>query len=148
MDILTVEPTDLDAVKHLITEVSESDVLPELSEEGMATFKSRVLPDIESTFDSDRFHSLKVVSSGSIVGFGALREGNYLTHLFVSKHMQGCGLGKQLLDTLLQSTDATEINLRSSVNASGFYQSYGFEATAAESEFNGIRFVPMRLVRI
>ena len=147
MDIQKVEPIDLDAVKRLVEQVSESDVLPELSEEGKATFKSRVLPDIESTFDDGRFLSLKVVVSGNIVGFGALREGNYLTHLFVSKSMQGSGLGKQLLDALFESTAATEIKLRSSVNAVGFYKSYGFETTSAESVFNGVRFVPMCLVR-
>ena len=148
MDIQAVKPIDLEAIKHLVKEVSEVDVLPELSEEGRATFKSRVLPDIASTFNRDQFLSLKAVASGGIIGFGALREGNYITHLFVSKSEQGSGLGKRLLDTLLQSTDATEINLRSSVNAVGFYKSYGFETTGAESEFNGIRFVPMRFVPI
>ena len=40
-----------------------------------------------------------------------------------------------------------EISLRSSVNAVGFYESYGFEATGSEADFNGIRFVPMSLAR-
>ncbi|WP_368073959.1 GNAT family N-acetyltransferase [Marinomonas sp. FW-1] len=39
------------------------------------------------------------------------------------------------------------ISLRSSVNVVGFYESYGFEVTRSEADFNGIRFVPMCLVR-
>ncbi|WP_392386452.1 GNAT family N-acetyltransferase [Marinomonas primoryensis] len=107
----------------------------------------RVLPDVVMTLDAERFQTLKVVSAGEIVGFGALRDGYYLTHLFVSQSMQGQGVGKQLLSTLLNTTDAKEISLRSSINAVGFYESYGFEATGNESNFNGIRFVPMRLIR-
>jgi predicted GNAT family N-acyltransferase len=59
--------------------------------------------------------------------------------------MQGQGIGKRLLSALLNTTDSTEISLRSSVNAVGFYKSYGFEVTGNEADFNGIRFVPMSL---
>ncbi|GAL35330.1 hypothetical protein JCM19240_3700 [Vibrio maritimus] len=38
-----------------------------------------------------------------------------------------------------------EVSLRSSVNAMSFYEKHGFVATGPESEFNGIRFVPMTL---
>jgi predicted GNAT family N-acyltransferase len=107
----------------------------------------RVLPDVVMTLDTERFQTLKVISAGEVIGFGALRDGNYLTHLFVSKSMQGQGVGKQLLSTLLNTTDTKEISLRSSINAVGFYESYGFEATGNEAEFNGIRFVPMRFIR-
>jgi hypothetical protein len=47
----------------------------------------RVLPDVVMTLDAERFQTLKVVSAGEIVGFGALRDGYYLTHLFVSQSM-------------------------------------------------------------
>ena len=147
MDIQKVDMADLELVKHFVSQVSEVDVLPHLNDQGKAEYKARVLPDIVTTFDTTRFQTLKVVDSGEIVGFAALRDGNYLTHLFVSKSMQGQGIGKRLLSVLLDTTDATEISLRSSVNAVGFYESYGFEATGSEADFNGIRFVPMSLAR-
>ncbi|MFW1558838.1 GNAT family N-acetyltransferase, partial [Vibrio parahaemolyticus] len=81
------------------------------------------------------------------LGFAALRGGNYLTHLFVANSQQGSGLGRTLLNHLLNLTDAREVSLRSSVNAVGFYSRNGFVATGEEAEFNGIRFVPMSLVR-
>ncbi|WP_417528201.1 GNAT family N-acetyltransferase [Marinomonas shanghaiensis] len=147
MEILHVELTDLDAVKQCVTQVSEVDVLPYFNEQGKMAYKSRVLSDIVTTFDGDRFQTLKVVCSGEIIGFGALRDGNYLTHLFVSTSMQGQGIGKRLLGALLDTTEAKEISLRSSVNAVGFYKSCGFEMTGSEADFNGIRFVPMCLAR-
>ena len=147
MDIQKVDMADLELVKHFSGQVSAVDVLPHFNDQGKAEYKARVLPDIVTTFDTTRFQTLKVVDSGEIVGFAALRDGNYLTHLFVSKSMQGQGIGKRLLSVLLDTTDATEISLRSSVNAVGFYESYGFEATGSEADVNGIRFVPMSLAR-
>lgn len=147
MEIQQVEPGDIEAVERLITDVSEQDVLPEFSEQGRAEYKSRVLSDIVTAFNARRFYTLKLVSLDGIVGFGALRDGNYLTHLFISNRFQRSGAGKLLLDALLQSTNAEEVNLRSSVNAVSFYQTCGFEVTNNEMEFNGIRFVPMRLLR-
>lgn len=147
MDIQQVEFVDLESVKRFISQVSEMDVLPNFNDQGKAEYKLRVLPDVVMTLDTERFQTLKVIFAGEIVGFGALRDGNYLTHLFVSKSMQGQGVGKQLLSTLLNTTGTKEISLRSSINAVGFYESYGFEATGNEAEFNGIRFIPMRLIR-
>ncbi|WP_421849341.1 GNAT family N-acetyltransferase [Marinomonas sp.] len=147
MDIQKVDVADLELVKHFISQVSAVDVLPNFNDQGKAEFKARILPDITTTFDNEHFQTLKVIFAGEMVGFGALRDGNYLTHLFVSKSMQGQGIGKRLLDALLSTTEAKEISLRSSVNAVGFYESYGFEATGSEADFNGIRFVPMCLTR-
>lgn len=147
MNIQEADVVDLEPVKLFISQVSAVDVLPHFNVQGKAEYQARVLPDIITTFDVERFQTLKVVDSGEIVGFAALRDGNYLTHLFVSKSLQGHGIGKQLLSALLETTDAKEISLRSSVNAVGFYESYGFEVTGSEADFNGIRFVPMCLVR-
>ncbi|MGJ8647279.1 MAG: GNAT family N-acetyltransferase [Marinomonas colpomeniae] len=147
MVIQKIIPTDLDAVTVLVKEVSEVDVLPWFNLQGQEEYKERVLPDLATTFDEDRFLSIKAVSDGKLLGFSALRDGNYLTHLFVSQSSQGLGLGRQLLNFLLNATEAKEVSLRSSVNAVGFYERNGFVATGEEAEFNGIRFVPMTLVQ-
>ncbi|MEJ2765352.1 GNAT family N-acetyltransferase [Photobacterium sp. MCCC 1A19761] len=147
MEISQAVPVDAEAVVRLIKDVSQVDILPDLSEAGKQAYRSSVLLNIEQVFDNSKFYCLKAVMDGEVVGFGALRDGNYLTHLFISKQVQGSGLGKQLLGRLLHATNAREITLRSSVNAVGFYQAYGFERTGEESQFHGIRFVPMRLMR-
>ncbi len=147
MEIQKIIPTDLDAVTVLVKEVSEVDVLPWFNSQGQQEYKERVLPDLVTTFDEDRFLSIKAISDGKLLGFAALRDGTYLTHLFVSQSSQGVGLGGQLLNFLLNATEAKEVSLRSSINAVGFYERNGFVATGEEAEFNGIRFVPMTLVQ-
>ncbi|MEI8607662.1 GNAT family N-acetyltransferase [Enterovibrio sp. Hal110] len=147
MEIQKVTSADLEAVTSLVSEVSKKDVLPLLNQQGQKEYIERVLPDLATTFDTDRFLSIKAVSNGNLIGFAALREGNYLTHLFVSNSSQGSGLGRDLLSYLLNTTNANEISLRSSINAADFYSHCGFVATSEESEFNGIRFIPMSLVR-
>ncbi|USD42840.1 GNAT family N-acetyltransferase [Vibrio sp. SCSIO 43135] len=147
MDILKAQKTDVDAITALVAEVSKHDVLPLLNEQGQQEYQQRVLPDLKTTLEGDNFVSLKAVLDGQMVGYAALRNGDYLTHLFVSNKLQGSGLGTKLLKRILESTEESEISLRSSVNAVGFYQHHGFVATSEESDFNGIRFVPMSLVR-
>ncbi|HHX8512531.1 TPA: GNAT family N-acetyltransferase [Vibrio diabolicus] len=147
MEIQKVLKSDLEAVTRLVSEVSDKDVLPLFNEQGKQEYKDRVLPDLVTTFDHEKFSSVKAVSGGEVLGFAALRDGNYLTHLFVANSQQGSGLGRALLNHLLNQTDAREVNLRSSVNAVEFYNRNGFVATGEEAEFNGIRFVPMSLVR-
>lgn len=147
MNIKPVLKSDLDAVTKLVSEVSDKDVLPLLNAQGKQEYKSRVLPDLANTFDDERFSSIMAVSERKVLGFAALRDGNYLTHLFVAPSQQGSGLGRALLNYLLNQTVAAEVKLRSSVNAVGFYHRNGFVATGEEDEFNGIRFVPMSLVR-
>ena len=146
MEIQRVNLTDLEVVTNLVKKVSEVDVLPLFNSQGQQEYKERVLPDLVTTFDEDKFLSIKAVSKGKLLGFAALRDGNYLTHLFVSHSSQGSGLGRQLLGFLLDATDAKEVSLRSSINAVGFYKHNGFVATGEEAEFNGIRFVPMSFI--
>jgi GNAT superfamily N-acetyltransferase len=146
MEIHPVKESDLETILSLVKNVAECDVLPLLSTQGKSEFNTRVLSDIETTLVEASFKTVKATIDGQIVGYGALRNGNYLTHLFVSKNNQGDGVGKALLAVLLSGIGEIEINLRSSVNAVRFYEYNGFEVTGEEAEFNGIRFVPMRLV--
>lgn len=147
MQILAIHMDDLEAIAALMRDVSEVDVVPHFNEQGKMAYRARVLSDIQKIFDPASFNTVKLISEGVLVGFAALREGNYLTHLFVAKEMQGKGAGKLLLDYVLKGTDAKEISLRSSINVVSFYQAFGFETTDTESDFNGIRFVPMRLIK-
>ncbi|KJY79274.1 acetyltransferase [Vibrio coralliilyticus] len=147
MLIQNISVDDIDAVLNLVSEVSAIDILPLFNEEGKQQFHERIAPDLHTVFSGKNFLAIKAVSNDNLLGFAALRDGNYLTHLFVSKQAQGTGLGRKLLEHLLASSDANEISLRSSVNAVDFYHGNGFLKTGDEAEFNGVRFVPMSLVR-
>ncbi|MCE2572362.1 GNAT family N-acetyltransferase [Motilimonas eburnea] len=144
MHIQQVAATDLESVTRLVAAVAKTDILPHFNQQGQQEFNERALPDLRNVFEGDNFLAVKAVADGKLLGFAALRDGNYLTHLFVANEARGTGLGRELLQHLLATT-ASEIRLRSSVNAVGFYQHNGFVATGEEAEFNGIRFVPMLL---
>lgn len=148
---LTIAPAsaaDRRAIQQLVTRVSEQDVLPHLSAHGQATYREQVIPGLAQTLCSDRFINLKAIAHSAdgseLVGYAALRDGNYLMHLFIDSRRQGSGLGRQLLERLLQSATTAGIHLRASVNAVGFYRRMGFVETGPEAEFNGIRFVGMK----
>ncbi|MDC5704768.1 GNAT family N-acetyltransferase [Vibrio europaeus] len=147
MHIQKASIDDLDRVLSLVSEVSTIDILPLFSEQGKKQFIERVIPDLHTVFGGENFLAIKAIYDGKLLGFAALRDGNYVTHLFVSKQAQGSGLGRDMLNHLLASTESNEVSLRSSINATGFYRHNGFTVSGDEGEVNGIRFVPMSLIR-
>ncbi|WP_394208786.1 GNAT family N-acetyltransferase [Enterovibrio calviensis] len=147
MIIEETEFADLASVVELVGRVANTNILPHFSEEGREFFTMKVLPDVETTFNRTCFQSAKMTDNGKLIGFGAIRDKDYITHLFVDSAYQGRGLGKLLLQHLLALADADEVRLRASVNSVSFYASQGFNTTDSEAVFNGIRFVPMCWVR-
>ncbi|MCF2855886.1 GNAT family N-acetyltransferase [Pseudoalteromonas sp. SMS1] len=147
MEIRLANHGDIALITDLISAVSSIDVLPHFGAAGKHEYMRRVLPDIESTLNTTLFDAFIALKNGQIIGFAALREKNYITHLFVAKSTQRQGVGKILLNTLLAQTRAAHISLRASVNARCFYEKAGFKATEPEGQFCGIRFIPMALER-
>nr|WP_250157902.1 GNAT family N-acetyltransferase [Vibrio alginolyticus] len=141
------QESDFLQVVDLVKRVVDKDILPHFSNEGQAMFSSKVRSDVETTFDKSKFQNLKLIENSKVIGFAALRENDYITHLFIDTKFQNKGLGKLLLDNLLSLTESSEVRLRASVNALNFYESQGFIATEGEQNVDGVRFVPMRLVR-
>ncbi|MRI32496.1 GNAT family N-acetyltransferase [Endozoicomonas sp. OPT23] len=141
--ILDVEEDDFYEVVDLVGGVSEADILPNFSDEGKASFLQSMNENIQKTFDRTRFHCVKAVLNDRVVGFSALRDNEYLTHLFIDKEHQSKGLGKALLRYMINNPEVTSVSLRSSINAVPFYTSLGFECTGPESNVKGIRYVPM-----
>jgi len=151
MEILKVEHKDYAEIVNLVADITVVDIEPFFTEQDIAqqepAFAQFMAQSIEITFDESQFVALKITQAGQIIGFGAIRDGNYLTHLFIAKQHQEVGLGQKLLNTLISSSTSSEIKLRSSLNAVGFYQDYGFSILGPEARHNGIPFVPLALVR-
>jgi len=140
--ILQVTRDDLYSVLELIERVSVSDVSPHLAQGGKDYFYSEILPQVETTF-GDLFTNFKVEECGLLVGFGAIRSDDYITHLFINKAHQRKGFGKLLLEHLLKASKSNEIGLKASVNSVDFYKSQGFKSIGKEASINGLRFVSM-----
>ncbi|WP_087025027.1 GNAT family N-acetyltransferase [Thaumasiovibrio subtropicus] len=143
MQISEATLADLDSVKALISEVSRVDVLSEFTDEGRQSYQAFVIDALEEIFDRQAYVTLKACSEGKIVGVGAIKNGDYLSHLFVDKSVQGQGVGHLLLKRLMSSSSKQSITLRSSLNAVRFYERQGFNVTGPESQVAGIRFIPM-----
>jgi len=142
LKIREVTQDDFNPVFELVKRVSESDIFPHLMQDGKDYFISDVLPDIQVTFGPD-FSSFVMESCDLLVGFGAIRSDDYITHLFIDEKHQARGLGKQLLKQLLGTAKSNEVRLKASVNSVGFYIAQGFRALDKETVLNGVRFVPM-----
>ena len=84
MEIHKVNSEDLTAITNLVEAVSKVAVLPHFTDQGKQAYMTCLLPDIKTTFDSDDFVTVKATSNNTLLGFAAMRAGNYLTHLFVS----------------------------------------------------------------
>ncbi|ELB2200057.1 GNAT family N-acetyltransferase [Vibrio parahaemolyticus] len=147
MRIEETQESDFLQVVDLVKRVVDKNILLHFSNEGQVLFSSKVRSDVETTFDKSKFQNLKLIENNQVIGFAALRENNCITHLFIDTNFQNKGLGKLLLNKLLSLTESSEVRLRASVNAQNFYQSQGFVATEGEQNIDGVRFVPMRLVR-
>ncbi|HBH7876243.1 TPA: GNAT family N-acetyltransferase [Vibrio parahaemolyticus] len=147
MRIEETQESDFIQVVDLVKRVVDKNILPHFSNEGQVLFSSKVRSDVETTFDKSKFKNLKLIDNNQVIGFAALRENNCITHLFIDTNFQNKGLGKLLLNKLLSLTKSSEVRLRASVNEQNFYQSQGFVATEGEQNIDGVRFVPMRLVR-
>ncbi|AOT10715.1 GNAT family N-acetyltransferase [Pseudoalteromonas luteoviolacea] len=145
MQYRTIEHADLVQVSNIVSEVSNIDILPHFCKQGKSEFINRVIPDLEATMNSAIFNTIVATDNEQIVGFAAIRERNYITHVFVSKNAQGKGIGKALVKKLLTFAQGKQVSLRASVNARSFYEALGFCATEPEGRFNGIRFISMSI---
>ncbi|OHY94694.1 GNAT family N-acetyltransferase [Vibrio rotiferianus] len=148
MEIVKAQTNDIIKVADLVSKVAQRHILERFTEEGKRRFLARIGQDVTRAITHRDFFALAAFRDSKVVGFAALKDDNYLTHLFVATEVQGHGLGKQLLDTILDSTQdkpRSYVRLRSAPNAISFYQKHGFERTDDLCEKEGIRYVPMRL---
>lgn len=86
-----------------------------------------------------------VCEQGSdICAYLAMRDGNYLYHLFTAEAYQRQGLARDLWLHAVTETAAPVIKLSSSIYAVPVYQCLGFECAGEPSDFEGYRYQPMR----
>lgn len=139
-DALTTDITSLDAIADA---AHQRQVYPLLSAEGVATLEGQRDERWRWPLNDGGYRCLKATQQGRTLGYIRWRDEHFVFALYVALDHQGRGVGRRLLDAMLVQCSASTIRLRSSINAVGFYQHYGFVAEGDESDFNGIRFVPM-----
>ena len=78
------------------------------------------------------------------------RATSVLTHLinlfFVDKSSQAKGIGKKLINIVIDDNENSFITVNSSRYAVPIYEKIGFVKTEEEKEQDGLKFTPMKLI--
>lgn len=119
------------------------------SEEGIRGFREFLTDGtLYNMFLNGEYPLAVAVMNQKMIGAGSLRNGNFLSLLFVEESYQKKGVGRALLASLCDylKTEAGEkfIHLAAAPSAIGFYEKLGFRKTAEEQHVAGIRVTPMR----
>lgn len=85
----------------------------------------------------------------NIVGMGSIRNGNFLSLLFVSEEYQHRAIGSCILDELMAylktETEYRLMTVKAAPPAVPFYQKKGFYVTGETENYNGVYVVPMEV---
>jgi GNAT superfamily N-acetyltransferase len=128
----------------LARRVFDEHVAPLYSEEGRAAYHRYADPAAVAARAAN--HRLWLAEDGGdAVGVLEVRNAAHVSMLFVDTGRQRAGIARALLRAAFGPADAwPALTVFSAPNAVAAYERMGFEATGAEQETDGIRFVPMR----
>lgn len=92
--------------------------------------------------------TLVAAAGGALLGMIEVRENRHVSMLFVDPGAMGGGVGAALYREaerrmLRARPDLERITVHASRYAVPVYERFGFHATGAEQESNGVRFIPM-----
>jgi GNAT superfamily N-acetyltransferase len=144
-----MEATDIEPVARLLSELAKDFITGEFE----ATAQNRFLVEnnaeairgfIATTF---RYHVAEM--NGELVGFVGVRESKHLYHLFVSRPLQGRGIGRKLWELAKKECEACghhgAFTVNSSDHAMPIYERWGFRRDGPAKTSNGITYNPMKL---
>lgn len=119
------------------------------TKEGINSFLNFISDNgLYKMFITDEYKLFIAESGGKIVGVSSLRMRNHISLLFVDEKFHHIGVGRKLIDFMVDYLQKEEKLDYCTVNAApyaiGFYHKLGFEDLGKEQENEGIRFVPMR----
>lgn len=114
------------------------------TEEGIRNFYDFISDDgLYQMFLQGKYQLLVAVSGERIIGAGSLRNGNYLSLLFVDEDYHRRGVGRALMTRLCEylknEMGAGRMVLRAAPYAVDFYHRLGFRSVRGEEEISGIR---------
>jgi GNAT superfamily N-acetyltransferase len=138
------------AVAHLAAHVFSASVAPLFEPVGVAEFLHYLAPH-ELAKRLHHEHEVWVAESGGkLVGMIEVRDGAHITLFFVDQAYQGQGIGRHLLQHVLESCrqrhpTLTALSVHATPNAVPIYTKLGFHPVAAEQVERGMRYVPMML---
>lgn len=148
--IRQMEPGEEEQVAELIQEIFDQYIAADYTEQGIAEFGRFSSPQqIAKRRVSNLF--LLAIEHGQPIGVIEMRD-SHICLLFVDRTYQGRGIATRLINTAFSLIEENGgqvrvVTVNSSPYAVRIYQKLGFVATGDEQEVDGIRFIPMKLMR-
>ena len=143
--IRKIEKKDVIQISSLCMNAFMTSVAPNLSEEGIATFKRTAS---EESFLKRMLEDNTILvyeDNEEIKGMVELKQGRHLAMLFVDPSQYEKGVGKKLVSTILSHASAAKITVSASLNSVPAYLKYGFICTGEPDERSGLKYQPMEL---
>ena len=136
-----IEKEKWDEALKLVKEVFMEFEAPDYSEEGIADFMHAI--GDESYLNMHRFYG--AYQNDKLVGVIATRnDHHHIGLLFVDKNYQRKGIGRQLIQYVLDMKDEEPITVNASPYGHEFYKKLGFADASEEQITNGVRYYPMK----
>ena len=147
--IVEFEQTD-DALK-LIWRTFLEFVAPDYSEEGIETFKTGFIENInfKNKFKSGLEKMYGAYDNQILVGVVSISVNNHISCVFVDKKFHRNGIATMLFNQVisdLKQRQVKKMQLNASPYAIQFYHSIGFKDLDEQQEFHGILYTPMEYI--
>jgi GNAT superfamily N-acetyltransferase len=149
LTIRPIEPTDIEPVARLLSELASEFIVGESEVPAQRRFLVENNAEAIRGFIANQFRYHVAEIDGEIVGFVGVRENKHLYHLFVSKPLQGRGIGRRLWEAAKKDCEASghrgAFTVNSSTHAMPLYERWGFKRDGSATTSNGITYNPMKL---
>ncbi|MGH8039969.1 MAG: GNAT family N-acetyltransferase [Stenotrophomonas sp.] len=123
-------------------------VAPSLSPLGVETFTGIVSVEGFASRMSDENDMVVCESNGRVVGVAELVGGQHVATLFVLPDCQRQGIGRALVQALLDCARGDIVTVRASLGSVSAYERYGFRVAGPVGEYAGLVYQPMEMVLI
>ena len=150
MQICRIGPGGLQDALELVWEVFEQYEAPDYEEMGVKTFRHFIdYTNMVEKVNQGEMRFWGCYINNYLVGVIALRTGQHISLLFVRGKFHRLGIGKMLLDVVVnvvasEHPEVPAVTVNSSPFAVKFYERMGFTAMGGERQENGIRFTSMK----
>lgn len=144
MEIRVLNPDERPQALALVRRVFDRFEAPEYSRQGVDTFRAFLAsPDLIGALT---FYGAFL--DDGLVGVIAMRGASHISLFFVEAAHQGKGVGRALFTAAKAACKECEITVNSSPYAVEIYRKLGFHPLSGEQVADGIRFTPMKWVKI
>jgi len=150
-NIRIVEFEQIDDALKLIWNTFLGFVAPDYSEEGIETFKTGFIEnvDFKNKFKSEHEKMYGAYDNQKLVGVVSISVNNHISCLFVDKEFHRKGIATMLFNQAildLKERKVKKMILNASPYAIQFYHSIGFKDLDEQQEFHGILYTPMEYI--